>query len=68
MIYTIGEKSLNFILDGEVYFCSSDDERFETIKQMLISEKGEEEIKVFYYKRFIQDAKAILNGDKNGVS
>lgn len=65
MTYTIGEKSLNFVADGEIYFCYHEDDRFEKLKSALLEGRDEQQVLNIYYKQILDDAKAILNGDKN---
>lgn len=61
MKYVISENSSTFIINGEVYMVTKDDERFYALNKALKDDKNEEYIKKIYYDKYIKDAKKILD-------
>lgn len=63
MTYVTTEKSITFIINGEMYVCNSDDERYDKLKS-LIEGGTEKEVLEVYNSKLRNRAKRLLNGLK----
>lgn len=66
MTYITTENSITFIVDGEMFVCTSDDYRYEKIKSAL-EEGNEKKAKTIYNSMVVNSAKRLLNGIRRGV-
>ena len=66
MTFVTTEKAITFIIEGDMYVCSSDDDRYDRLKKAL--EDGDEKKALrIYDSRLTNKAKDLLNGLKRGV-
>lgn len=59
--YIKTEDSLSFLMNGEIYMVTKDDDRYKELSKALESEKDDETLKEIYYRRFVKDAKSLLS-------
>lgn len=59
--YVTTEDSISFLIEGEVYMVTKDDDRYTELSKALEDGKDEETLREIYYQQFIKDAKELLS-------
>lgn len=61
MTYIKTEDSISFLIEGEIYMVTKDDDRYNKLSKALDGGGDEEVLRSIYYEQFVKDAKSLLS-------